>query len=114
MAKTTFTSMSFGKGAKTATAASGAATLNNTSGKITTAALTTAAAGNYTLTITDSEITAVDQVYASVSLGTATTGTPVITTIAPGSGSVVIIVKNDHATAALNGTLVVSFMVLKA
>ncbi len=99
-------------GTKTATAVSGAATLNKSAGVITTEALSTAAAGTYTLTLTDSRIGAADQVYASVAYGTSTTGSPVITRITPASGSVVIIVQNIHASAALNGTLKIAFHVL--
>lgn len=113
MAASTFTSMALGKGTKTATGAAGAATLNKPSGKITTEALTTAAGATYTLTLTNSEIAAADIVQVSVALGTATTGTPTITTVKPAAGSVVIIVQNIHASAALNGTLVFAFQVLK-
>ena len=52
-------------------------------------------------------------VFASVALGTATTGMPVVTTVTPAAGSVAIVVQNVHASAALNGTLKISFMVLK-
>lgn len=114
MAKTTFTNVSFGKGTKTATGAAGAATLNKPSGKITTEALTTAAGVTYTLTLTNSEIAAADIVQVTVALGTATTGMPTIATVKPAAGSVVVIVQNIHASAALNGTLVFSFLVLKA
>lgn len=107
-------SISAGSGTKTAVATAGAATLDKTSGKITSEALVTAAAATYTLTITNSKIAAADTVFASVAFGTATTGEPSIVTITPGAGSVVIVVKNIHATLAFNGTLVVSFFVVKA
>ncbi|MDB5733346.1 MAG: hypothetical protein JWQ03_3241 [Variovorax sp.] len=100
-------------GTKTAAATAGAATLNKSAGVITSEALTTAAGATYTLTLTDSAIAAADQVFASVALGTATTGMPVITTVKPAAGSVVIILQNIHASAALNGTVKVSFAVLK-
>lgn len=100
-------------GTKTATATAGAATLNKDAGVITSEGLTTAAAATYTLTITNSSIAAADQVFASVQNGTNSQGTPVITTVTPGSGSVAIIVKNDHATDAFNGTIKIAFMVLK-
>lgn len=113
MAASTFTSMALGKGTKTATAVAGAATLNKPSGKITSEALTTVAGATYTLTLTNSEIAAADIVQCSVALGTATTGVPTITTVKPAAGSVVIIVQNIAAAAALNGTLVFAFQVLK-
>jgi len=101
-------------GTKTATATAGAATLAKDSGKITSEALTTAAGATYTLTLTNTAIAAADMVFASVALGTATTGMPVVTRVTPAAGSVVIIVQNIHASAALNGTIVISFMVAKA
>jgi len=98
----------------TATAAAGAATLNAESGKITTEALSTAAAASYTLTITNSKILATDMVFASVQYGDSTTGEPAINRITPANGSLVIIVRNEAAAAALNGTLKISFFALKA
>jgi len=101
-------------GTKTATAASGAATLNKSSGKITSEALTTAAAASYTLTLTNSQVAAADQVYASVANGTNSQGIPLVSTITPAAGSVAIVVNNQHATLAFNGTIVISFFVVKA
>lgn len=101
-------------GTKTATATTGAATLDKTSGKITSEALTTAQNAFYTLTLTNSEIAAADMVFASVANGTNTQGTPMVEKITPAAGSVVIRICNKHASAeALNGTIVVSFFVLK-
>lgn len=99
---------------KTATASAGAATLNMPSGKITSEALTTAQDASYTLTLTNSQIAAADIVLVSVANGDNTQGTTVVTKVTPAAGSVVIIVTNKHASAqALNGTLVVSFLVVK-
>jgi hypothetical protein len=100
-------------GTKTATAASGAATLNKSAGVITTESLSTAAGSSYTLTLTNSQIAAADQVFASVAYGSSTTGTPAVTRITPGAGSAVILVRNIDASAALNGTLKIAFFVLK-
>jgi len=98
-----------------ATATAGAATLAAYQGKITSEALTTAQNGVYTLTLTNSLIAAADIVFASVANGTNTQGSPVVTRIQPAAGSVVILVANLHASAqALNGTIVVSFRVMKA
>lgn len=108
-------SFSADSGTKTAAATAGAATLNKASGKITSEALTTAQNLFYTLTLTNSKIAAADMVFASVANGTNTQGTPMIEKITPAAGSVVIRVCNKHATAeALNGTIVVSFLVVKA
>lgn len=100
-------------GTKTASATAGAATLSRYAGVITTESITTAAGSNYTLTLTNTVIAAADQVYASVAFGTNTQGTPYVSTITPAAGSVVIVIKNDHATLAFNGTLKVSFLVVK-
>lgn len=102
-------------GTKTATATAGAATLNKRAGKITSEALTTAQNAIYTLTLTNSDIAAADMVFASVTDGTNTQGTPMIGLVTPAAGSVVIEVINKHASAeAFNGTVVVSFLVVKA
>ena len=100
-------------GTKTASATAGAATLNKDAGVITSEALTTAAGATYTLTLTNSAIAAADQVFASVQYGSATAGMPCVTRVTPGSGSVVIIVQNIHASAALDGTIKIAFAVLK-
>lgn len=100
-------------GTKTATATTGAATLNKDSGKITTESLSTAAGATYTLTLTNSSIAAADMVFASVGFGTATAGMPVVTRVSPAAGSVVIMIQNIHASAALDGTLKISFLVVK-
>lgn len=105
----------FSTNSGTATAAAGAATLNNRFGVITSEALTTAQNGIYTLTITNSAIRASDLVFASVANGTNSQGSPVVTRIQPAAGSLVILVANLHASAvALNGTLLVSFASLGA
>ena len=100
-------------GTKTASATAGAATLNKMAGVVTSESITTAAGSDYTLTLTNSDIAAADQVFASVQLGSATTGEPCVTSVTPASGSAVIKVRNVAASAAFNGTIVVSFMVLK-
>ena len=91
------------------------ATLNEAgSGIITSEALSTAAGALYTLTITNNMVAAADIVLASVAFGTSTTGSPYISRITPGAGSVVIIVRNGVSTdAVLNGTIKVSFLVIK-
>ena len=100
-------------GTRTGTAVAGAVTFAKRLGKITTEALTTAAAATYTLTITNSQIAAADHVYVSVDNGTNTQGAMVVQRVTPASGSVVIVLKNVHASEALNGTLKISFFVVK-
>lgn len=98
-----------------AAATGGAATLAALQGKITSEALTTAQNGVYTLTITNSLVAAADVVLASVANGTNTQGTPTITRVQPGASSITVLVSNLHASAvALNGTIVISFLVIKA
>lgn len=97
----------------TATATAGAATLNSRQGKITSEALTTAQDASYTLTLTNSTIAAADNVFVSIANGTNSAGMPVVSRVTPEAGSVVIVITNTIA-AALNGTLVVSFQVLKS
>lgn len=89
----------------TATGASNASTANGERVIITTEALTTAAGATFTETITDSSVVAASLANCSVALGTATTGMPAVTTTTPGAGSLVVIVQNIHASAALNGTI---------
>jgi hypothetical protein len=43
-----------------------------------------------------------------------TQGTPMVVSVTPAAGSLVIVVQNKHASAeALNGTLVISFFAVK-
>lgn len=95
----------------TATASAGAATLNANTGEVTTEALTTAAGANYTLTLTNNKITAGSLVLCNITQGSNTTVGSVLWTAVPGSGTIPIVVKNTHATVALNGTLKIRFFV---
>lgn len=116
MAKPTINSMNKGAiGAKvgTATASSNAATLNAICGTVTSESLSTAAGATYTLTLTNKFIAATDIVIVSV-LNNGSAGTPTICTVKPAAGSVVIIVQNIHSANALNGTLGLKYVVVKA
>lgn len=106
--------LKLGAGSKTAAATAGAATLASPSGVITSEALTTAAAASYTLTITDTEVAATDICFASVSNGTNSAGLPRVVSVTPDANSLVVVIRNDHATDALNGTIKVAFAALKA
>lgn len=96
---------------KTGTASSGAVTLAALAAKITTEALSTAAGSLYTLTITNSMVAADDIVMASVQNGSASAGSPMIEKVTVAAGSIVILVKNVHSSAAFNGTLKIAFVV---
>lgn len=99
----------------TATASSGAATLSDLAGLVTSEALTTAQDALYTLTVTNTKVAAGDLVFVTVGNGTNSQGTPVLTKVTPGSGSFVAIIANKHASAqAFNGTLKIGFFVVKA
>ena len=102
-------------GTKTATASAGAATLAKFAGVITSEALTTAAAAAYSLVITTTAlgVAATDQAYASVANGTNTQGVPVVTRVTCGTNTVTVVVTNLHASEALNGTLKISYVVVK-
>jgi len=93
----------------TGTGSTSTATLNNRFGKLTTAALTTAGLADHTITLTNSGIAATDMVWATLALGTSTTGTPIVRLVTPAAGSMTIVISNLHATVAVNGTLVVSY-----
>jgi len=108
----TIESLKVDTGTKTATATAGAATLSKTAGVVTSEAITTAAGATYTLTLTNTKVAATSQVFASVNLGAGTGGTPAITSVTPGSGSVVIVVQNIHASAAFNAAIKIAFLVL--
>jgi hypothetical protein len=97
----------------TATASSGAATLNAVTGTVTSESLTTAQNAIYTLTLTNNKISADSVVLVSVANGSNTQGTPQLGIVTPSAGSVVIRVINKHATSeAFNGTIKVNFTVI--
>lgn len=98
----------------TATATGGAATLSKMAGVITSEALTTAAGADYTLTLTNTVIAAADLVFATVQTGSNTTVGLVVHEVTPGAGSATIKIRNQHASAALDGTIKISFLVVKA
>jgi len=110
---TSTASLQIDTGTKTASATSGAATLDKNSGVITSEDLTTAAGADYTLTLTNSTIAAASQVFASTALGTSTAGEPVVTSVTPAAGSVVIKIRNIDSTNEFNGTITIAFMNLK-
>lgn len=96
----------------TAVTTAGAATVNKMSGVLTTPALTTASGSAYSIALTNSEIAATSVLLCQVQGGTNTT--PGITVVAtPGTGSATILLQNSGVAAvALNGTVIVSFVVL--
>lgn len=93
------------------TSTSGAATVDTQTGTITTEALTTAAGATYSFTLTNKLIATDSHIAVTVGKGTATTGTMTVTWITPSTGSCVIIFQNIHASAAVNGTITISYVI---
>jgi len=98
----------------TAAGSAGASTLNKTSGVITTEALATAAGGQYSHVLTNANIAVGDLVFVTVGWGTNSQGETVVARVQPGAGTVTILIRNSHASQALNGTLLIGFVVVKA
>ena len=97
------------------TCSSSAVTINGYIGTITTESLTTAQNAVVTITLTNNKIAAGDLVFCTLSNGSNTQGTPMLGVVTPAAGSCVIKLANKHASAeALNGTLKIGFMVVKA
>lgn len=90
---------------KTATASAGAVTLNSGYGLITSEALTTAAAAVYTLTWTNAAVTTASIPLCTVGNRTNTVVAPALNSVTTAAGSVVIVVRNTHASAALDGSV---------
>lgn len=95
----------------TATAVSGAATLNQDGGTVTSESLTTAAGASYTLTLGCAKVNPNSLVLASVANNSNTQGDPSVQKITPGTGQVTIVVVNRHSSQAFNGTLNIAFVV---
>jgi hypothetical protein len=97
-----------------ATAASGAATVATCGmAVVTSEALATAAGADYTLAVTWPDAAAGDVAIASVASGTNTQGDLLLGATTVAAGSVTQIVRNGHASQALNGTIVVSLLLIK-
>lgn len=97
----------------TVTLSSNAGTVSKMAGVITTESLTTAAGSGQDLTITNTLCTTSSLLLVTRTGGTSTAGTPILKAV-PGNGSFVITVDNKHASAAFNGTFIISFLLIKA
>lgn len=104
----------FGSDVGTGTSSSAAVTVHDLIGRITTEALSTGEGAVATLTVTNDKVAAGDLVFVTVGLGTATEGLPVVASVKPADGSFVVLILNADAADDFNGTLIVSFMVVKA
>lgn len=96
---------------QTVTGGAGAGTINAMRGIVTTEALTTAAGADYTFGLINSNINANSIVHVSMDNGTNTTAPVYAHRITPAAGSATILVRNGHASSALNGTLKMFFTV---
>jgi hypothetical protein len=95
----------------TATASAGAATVNLQRGLVTSESITTAAGSDYVLTLTNARITASSLVFCTADNGTNTTEGLACNRVTPASGSATMRIRNTHASAALNGTIKIGFLV---
>jgi len=95
------------------TSASTGVTLNKPCGQITTVSLTTAAAAETIFTVTNSFVTAEDVVAICISTY-AGAGTPIAATKNVTTGAFDVVITNLHASSALDATLTLNFIVLKA
>jgi fibronectin-binding autotransporter adhesin len=97
----------------TVTLSSNAGTVSKMAGVITTESLTTAAGAAQALTITNTLCATTSIVLVTRSGGTSAGGTPIIKAV-PGNGSFVITLDNKHASAAFDGTFILSFLLILA
>jgi hypothetical protein len=99
-------------GSASGTATGGAATASAQRGYVTSEGLTTAGQASYTLTLTNTRIGASSLVFAGVENGTNTQGNPTVGRVkVTGAGTATIEIVNAHASQALNGTIIISFIV---
>ncbi len=86
-------------------------TLSKQNGVITTDAITTAAGAAHVITVTNTLVAATSRILVTLDKN-GSAGTPVITSVTPGSGSFTVEISNLHASAAVNAALKVHFLVL--
>lgn len=89
-------------------------TCNALRGTVTTGTLTTAAVTNAAYTINNSTVTTSSIVMCkdlAYSGTLVTNGEPVIMSCVPGAGTITVNITNVHATAAMNGTVKIGFIV---
>jgi hypothetical protein len=102
-------------GFSTVTGAASAVTGTEQHSIVTTEALTTAALTNVAYTFNNKLIKAASVILAQVVGGTWTTGTPLVAnTKVTGAGVATINLRNNDAAAVLNGTLILSVLILNS
>ncbi len=93
------------------TEATNAVTASGSAGLLTTSSLTTAGAGSYVITWTNTFITSTSVVLLTIAGGTNTTENVTLKCV-PGSGSATLTIYNNTASTALNGTILMSYIVM--
>jgi len=93
------------------TEAANAVTASGMSGILTTSSLSTAAGSSYSIVWTSTFITSTSSILLTVSGGTNTTENITLKCI-PGSGSATLTIYNNDPLAALNGTLLITYLVI--
>ena len=86
--------------------------LSALSGQITTVSSTLAGAAEGAFTVTNTKVAATDTVIVNLA-STSSAGTPLAVCSAVAAGSFDITVANLHASAALDNTMVINFVVIK-
>jgi hypothetical protein len=93
------------------TEAANAVTASGTSGVITTSGLTTAGGASYAITWTNTFITTSSIIQLTIMGGTNTTQNVTLTATA-GSGTSTLTIYNNTAATALNGTILIGYIVI--
>lgn len=97
----------------TGTCVSNAVTISKMAGVITTESLTTAGGANQALVLTNTLIAAGDIILITLAGGTNTTKNITLQAVATANTGTITVYNNTAATA-LNGTLIINFLVIKA
>lgn len=114
----TITTLNIGTGGKikadagAGTAVSNALTISKMAGVITTEALTTAGAGSQAIVLTNTLIAAGDIILLTLAGGTNTVKNITFQAVATANTGTITVYNNTAATA-LNGTLIINFLVIK-
>ena len=94
-----------------ASEAANAVTASGNAGFITTSALTTAGGGTYAITWTNTHITATSVISLCIQGGSNNATNNITFTCVPGSGTATLTIYNNTAATALNGTLIIGYVV---
>jgi len=93
------------------TEAANAVTASGVAGALTTSSLSTAGGSSYAITWTNTAITATSSVLLTLAGGTNTTEN-ITLKVVPGSGTATLTIYNNTAATALNGTIIISYLVI--